>query len=289
VILLTPEKLKTENSAFLISFRPRAAGQSVPISSNRSNIHNRPRLINYFSVKNKNAPDYPKNNPKIRLRQKYYSGHHRVYKYNKNIPAYLAKGNFVTKMQIIAKAALTFLGISTLVNLCQNLSILTSTTQAQDTSTLRVILFFPVFIILLIAIVYLLIFKNDWLACKMAGTGEKLNPEIETLWLVGSLRMVAVSYGLILLSSSISTILNIVALPLHIRPLINEIFTFVTFPKSLIFTAAQWSSMIYNFLKALLAVYLLCGWPQFIRFQLNIHKPESVLNQNRHTEGIENE
>jgi hypothetical protein len=123
----------------------------------------------------------------------------------------------------------------------------------------------------------------------MAGPGEKLNPESETLWLVASLRLVAILYGLILLSSSIPTILNIAALPLHIRPLINEIFTFRTFPKSLIFPAAQGSSMIYNFLKALLAVYLLCGWPQFIRFQLNIHKPESVLNQNRYAEGIENE
>lgn len=190
-------------------------------------------------------------------------------------------------MQIIAKAVLTFLGISAVVNLCQNLSILTSTTQAQDTSTLRVILFFPVFIILLIAIAYLLIFKNDWLVCKMAGAGEKLNSESEALWLAGSLRMVAIFYGLILLSSSIPTILNIVVSPLCIRPLINEIFTFKTFPKSLIFTPVQWSYMTYNFLKAILAVYLLYGWPQFIRFQLNISKTKSSLNQNRYTEGIE--
>jgi uncharacterized membrane protein YfcA len=159
----------------------------------------------------------------------------------------------------------------------------------QNASALRVILFLSIFTILLIAIVYLLIFKTDRLARKIAGPGERLNPKSETLWLVASLRLVAILYGLILLSSSIPTLLNIAVLPLHIRPLINEIFTFGTFPKSLIFTARQWSSMIYNFLKALLAVYLLCGWPQFIRFQLNIHKTESLLNQNRHTEGIENE
>jgi len=90
-------------------------------------------------------------------------------------------------MQIIAKAVLTFLGISAVINLCQNLSILTSTTQAQDTSTLRVILFFPVVIILIIAIVYLLIFKNDWLAHRIAGPGEELNSGSEALWLAGSL------------------------------------------------------------------------------------------------------
>jgi hypothetical protein len=219
--------------------------------------------------------------------QPHSSGLHKVRKYNKSIPACLMKGRLVTKMQIIAKAVLTFLGISAVVNLCQNLSILTSTTQAQDTSTLRVILFFPVFIILLIAIIYLLIFKNDRLACKMAGSGEKLNPESEALWLVISLRMVAISYGLILLSSSIPTILNIVASPLYIRPLVSEIFTFRTFPKSLIFTPLQWSYMTYNFLKAILAGYLLYGGPQFISLQLNIRKTESLLNKNQYTEGIE--
>jgi len=123
----------------------------------------------------------------------------------------------------------------------------------------------------------------------MAGSGEKLNHENKALWLAGSLRMVAISYGLILLSTSIPTILNIVISPLYIRTLISEIFTFRTFPKSLIFTPSQWSSMIYNFLKAMLSVYLLYGWPQVIRFQLNIRKTKSPLNQNRYTEGIENE
>jgi hypothetical protein len=192
-------------------------------------------------------------------------------------------------MQIIAKAALTFIGLSVLVNSCQNLRALMSTTQAQDTSTFRIILFLSIVIILIIALVYLLIFKNDWLVYKIAGSGEKLNPEREILWLVFSLRMVAVLYGLILLSVSIPTILNIIVSPLCIRPLINEIFTFKAFPKSLMFTPSQWSSMIYNFLKAILAVYLLYGWPQFIRFQLSTRKIKSLFNQNTDAEGIKNE
>ena len=191
----------------------------------------------------------------------------------------------MTRMQIIAKAVLTFLGISAVVNLCSYLSTLTSPTL--DTSILQVILFLPVFIILVIAIVYLLIFKNDWLAGKMAGSGEKLKPESEPLWLASSLRMVAIFYGLILLSSSIPSILNIIISPLYIRPLINEIFTFKTFPKSLTFTPYQWSYMTYNFLKTILAVYLLYGWPQFIHFQLNIRKTKSPFNQNPDAEVIE--
>lgn len=193
----------------------------------------------------------------------------------------------MTKMQIVAKAVLTILGTMCIVNLCHNLSMLTY--FIWNTSTLRVILFLSVFIILLITIAYLLIFKNNRLASIMAGESEKLNPESQALWLAVSLRLVAIFYGLILLSTSIPTILNIVVSPIHIRPLINEIFTFKTFPKSLIFTTRQWSTMIYNFLKAILAVYLLYGWPQFIRFQLNTRKTKSLANSNRNTEGIENE
>jgi hypothetical protein len=194
-------------------------------------------------------------------------------------------------MQIITKAVLTFLGLSALANFCINLTRLPSLIlmQTQDASVLRVVLSLPLAIIFTIAVVYMLIFKNDWLACKMAGSGEKLDPESETLWLAGSLRIVAIAYGLILFSSSIPTILNILALPFYIRPLVNEIFTFRTFPKSLAFTSYQWSSMVYNFLQTILAVYLLYGWPQFIRFQLNLRKSESSLDKKLHTEGIKNE
>jgi hypothetical protein len=190
-------------------------------------------------------------------------------------------------MQVITKAVLTILGLSAILNLSQYVS--TAIRARPDSSAVRAFLFLLVLIILIALIAYLLIFKNGRLARKMAGPGEQLNPENEALWLVASLRIVAIFYGLILLSTSIPTILNIVVSPLCVRSLINEIFTFKTFPKSLIFTASQWSSMIYNSLKALLAVYLLCGWPQFIRFQLNIYKAELPPDQNQYIEGIENE
>jgi hypothetical protein len=45
--------------------------------------------------------------------------------------------------------------------------------------------------------------------------------------------------------------------------------------------------MIRHLLEAILALYLLCGWPQFIRYQLNICKTKPPLKQNPDTEGIE--
>jgi hypothetical protein len=128
---------------------------------------------------------------------------------------------------------------------------------------------------LLIAVVYFLILKNDWLVYKIAGPGEKLSSESEILWLAGSLRMVAVIYGLVLLASSIPTILSITISPMWILPLINEALTFNAFPKSFTLEAHQWSYFIFNFLKALLAAYLLCAWPQFVRYQLSTRNIDS--------------
>jgi hypothetical protein len=193
----------------------------------------------------------------------------------------------VTKMQIIAKAVLTFLGLSAFVKFSQNFRTMTSLSQTQDTSILRDILFSLFVIILLIAIAYWLILKNDWLVRKISVSGEKLDPESETLWLVSSLRMIAVIYGLTLLASAMPAILNIIVSPLWILSLINEALTFKTFPKSIASEARQWLYTIYNFLEAILAVYLLYGWPQFIRYQLNIRKTKLPFNQNPNAEGIE--
>jgi ABC-type phosphate/phosphonate transport system permease subunit len=202
----------------------------------------------------------------------------------KNIPAYYAKGDFMTKMQIIAKAVLTLLGLSALTNFCINLTMLPQLflINNQSISVLRVVPSLLLAIIFTIAVVYILMFKNNWLACKMAGSGEKLDSESETLWLTASLRIIAILYGLILFSSSI---INLFAQLFFI----NETFTSGTCPKPLAFTVSQWSSTVYNFLQTILAAYLLYGWPHFIRYQLSLRKPELSLDKKLNIEGIKNE
>ena len=87
----------------------------------------------------------------------------------------------MTKMQIIAKAVITFLGLSAFVNLSQNFRTMTSLSQTQDASVLRDILLSLLVTILLIATVYWLILKNDWLVRKISGSGEKLVNNLEII------------------------------------------------------------------------------------------------------------
>lgn len=172
----------------------------------------------------------------------------------------------MTKMQIVAKAVLAIAGVYAVVTLCWYLSSLVP--LIHRASSLSNILLFAIFTAFIAVIVFFLIFKNDELARKMAGDGEELNPANEAIWLVASLRLGAVLCGLILLSTSIPTILSILLSPIHIRTLVNEIFLFEGFPKSLMFPLSKWCTIIYDFLKAILAIYLIAGAPYFIRQQL---------------------
>jgi hypothetical protein len=176
----------------------------------------------------------------------------------------------MSKVQIVTKALLAILGLSAVLNLCKNVTM--ATYARPDTPTAQMLLFFPVLIVLVVLTAYFLVLRNNWLACKICGGGDKLAPEVEAFWLTSCFRLAGICYGLILLCSSIPTLLNILMSPMHIRPLVNEILTFKALPKLLIVPATKWPQMAYNFFKAVLAVYLLCGWPQFVRRQLNLRQ-----------------
>lgn len=177
----------------------------------------------------------------------------------------MRKGQQITRMQIIAKAGLVSLGIYAVVTLCWYLTHVIPTFNLP--SPLFGILCFTVFAVFFAVITFFLIFNNDSLARKMAGPGDQLNPTAKALWLYASLRVATIFCGLILLSTSIPTIRNILLVPIRIRPFINEIFLFDSYPKTLLMPFSKWCKIIYNFLKLILAVYLLCGAPYFVRWQ----------------------
>lgn len=177
----------------------------------------------------------------------------------------MRKGQQMTRMQIFAKAGLVSLGIYAVVTLCWYLTNVMPLLKIP--SCLIGILCFVVFAVVIAVITFFLIFNNDSLARKMAGHGDQLNPAAKALCLTASLRVAVVFCGLIFLPASIPTIRNILLIPLRIRPFINEIFLFDRYPEPLLMPFSKWCEIIYNFLKIILAVYLLCGAPHFVRWQ----------------------
>jgi len=171
----------------------------------------------------------------------------------------------MAKMQIIAKAVLTVLGIYALVTLlfCQRWFFLSS-----QQSVLPKILYFAALVVLAAFIVFFTIFSNDSLARKMAGPGDQLTPAAKALWLTASLRLALVFTGLMLLPNSIPTIAKILKIPFLIRPAVSEMFLFKSLPTVLNLPPEAWFRITCDFFKAILTVYLICGAPSFIRWQL---------------------
>lgn len=172
----------------------------------------------------------------------------------------------MSKMQIIAKTALSVLGIYVVVMLCRYLSLVVPLLHVPI--RLIGILYLAGLIVFIFLIAYSLILKNDRLACKMAGPAEPLCPVTHAIWLAASLRLATVFCGLVLLSTSIDPLVHILLWlwPSNIRQGVINIIEFKRFTPDL--SPREWFTNIYNFIKALLAIYLLCGAPHFTRWQL---------------------
>ncbi len=167
----------------------------------------------------------------------------------------------MTKMQIIAKAALTFIGLYAINSIFNFIG----PWQFRPEPDLIHMITGLSLLSIIIAIAHLSIFKNDRFARKMAGSGEILNPNEQILWLTASLRIVAILFGLILISYSGPTIVNILLIPFRMRDFIQQTFIY---KQPLDINSAQGFMIIYNLLKLAAAAYLILGWPHFINYQL---------------------
>lgn len=202
----------------------------------------------------------------------------------------------MTKMQMVAKTTLTILGIYAAVTLYRFYPS-RYISSAQEPSIFQEILFFSAFTIFVAFIVYSMIFNNDSLSRKMAGLGQQLHPQIQASWLVKSLHTGLVFAGLMLLPNSVPTMIKTLKIFFLIRPAINDILISKSVPNILRLSYAQWYENIYDFLKAILALYLLCGAPHFIRWQLkhslrresNIEQTENPNSSITNSERFKNE
>jgi hypothetical protein len=186
----------------------------------------------------------------------------------------------MSKMQIIAKTALTVLGIYAIA---ASLTYITLPLKIQSSATCT-ILMIAMFAVFLFYAIRVLIFDNNRLAQKISGPGENLTPDQLSLWLTASLRIGLVLAGMILISSSIPTILKILAFPLYVGPFIEQLFVYKELPSLLDLTLNGWFNSISNILQALLAVYLLLGAPGFIQLQLNILNRQTLISERPNNE-----
>ena len=175
----------------------------------------------------------------------------------------------MTKMQIIAKAVLTILGLHVAVLLYSNLKTTIGLLfhRIQNPPPLVSFTYLAVFAFLLLLLIFYFVFKNNGLAVRISGSGEPLGLEQQRKWLIISLRLVLFFYGFVLLSDTVGAVIYFLFTVLS-----PEFIDYLLDPQVLHpvlhLVESRWCEVIVNATKACLACYLIFGAPHFIRWQL---------------------
>jgi len=169
----------------------------------------------------------------------------------------------VTKMQIAAKSLLTGLIVYAAISLLKPLTELPYYLTAESTPLALFLLVLCV--ALLVAAGLYIVAVGNRLLPRTAPDDEVLAPEQARRLLAQALLLTMVLVGLALLPKSLPTIAAILKLPFVLRAIISDAIVDRGLPSA---STTQWFRHIYEFARLLLVLYLLCGAPRFVRWQI---------------------
>jgi len=179
----------------------------------------------------------------------------------------------MTRMQIIAKAVLSALGLHVALTLAantKNLLHMAFYRAPYDPPFLLGVVCLGGYTALIAIILICFLFYNNRPARWLAGNGQILSPAQHRRTLITSCRLILLLLGLFLLPDAVKTIEGLIFLlwPPTIRATFNWLLT-----ASLGEVAESCLALLYShladWLKAAAAVYLILGAPQFIRWHIN--------------------
>ncbi len=175
-------------------------------------------------------------------------------------------------MQIIAKTALSILGLHVAVVLYSNLETTVGMLfyRIHNPPPLISITYLCVFALLVLLLIVYFVFRNNGLAVCISGSGEHLPLEQQRKWLIISLRLALFFYGFALLSDTVGTIIRFLftVMSSEVGDWLTYVLNSRSLPPALDLVASRWCGIIVNATKACLACYFIFGAPHFIRWQL---------------------
>ncbi len=172
----------------------------------------------------------------------------------------------MTKVQIAAKSLLTGLLVYAGISLLKPLSQLPYYDTDPDTPLTISLLVLCVGLVVAAGL-YIVVVSGRLLP-EATVDEEPLAADAERRLLAQTLTLTMVAVGLMLLPGSVGTMVDILKLPFVLRPIITEALVERAFPQMLRFSGARGLRQLYDLVRMLLALYLLCGAPQFVRWQL---------------------
>lgn len=175
----------------------------------------------------------------------------------------------MTRMHIIAKIALALIGVRLLVSLLYFTSFYMRTVGAGfQIAPFARIPAFGVTLLVRCAVVYFLVFRNDWLVKMLVGPEERSAQHADRTWLVVGFRLTLYFCGVMVLAGCIDFLISGVAFIIYgprvlidmiIHRYVDDIFAIGIY---------GWLEWLSGLCRTTLGVYLVLGAPHFVRWQM---------------------
>ena len=172
----------------------------------------------------------------------------------------------MNKMHTLAKIILSAIGIFFAILLLPQLVIPIYWFYSEPTWETAGTLFFSVLLITgaVAVLVYLFIYKRESLAKKIVGSEQLPEPDSQIQWLPVALRLICVAGGIYFLNTVLSQTTQVIS-------------RFVAFKAIYTYAPFDYRSLLPWIIMLICGVYLLCGAPHFVRWQ--VKKTLQLCNQ----------
>jgi len=170
----------------------------------------------------------------------------------------------MTKWQLIAKLALTVLGIFIFVESMHYVWLAGAAGQLWWPSVYSL----GIFLLFSVLVCRMLFWSDAW-GERMIGPGDEDEPAIGTLASVGGFRVVLVLCGLLILAGRIEFLVRTVAFIVVAPKIIVSMIVYKYVDGVFYMPGRDWIQLIVNLARVILGIYLVLGAPRFVRWQMN--------------------
>jgi hypothetical protein len=189
----------------------------------------------------------------------------------------------MTKMHLLAKLALTTLGIFILLGFLTYVEFSSRLAMEYPDDVIITLLVIIVSFAPLCILAYYLLFKSDNLARKMVGSTNKDTSDVSRIWVVAGFRLTMFFCGAIIISSSMEFLVRVAGFVIVGPRLIINMILYKYIDTAFRLGFREWLRLFVDVCRAALGIYLISGAPRFVQWQIRkldtCSQPKNVENQ----------
>jgi len=170
----------------------------------------------------------------------------------------------MTKMHLIAKLALTVLGVLVLVESLRYIRLVGTVGPGWVPSLCSL----GICLLLSVLACRLLFWSDAWVE-RMIGPADEDVPAVSRIRAVGGFRVVLLFCGLLVLSGRIEILIRAAAFITVAPKIIVNMIVYKHVDKVFYMPVSTWVRLIVNLCKTALGIYLVLGAPRFVRWQMS--------------------